>query len=156
IADRVFVNINVNSIFNPKRCLASTIAAVESSGLRPEQLVFEVVETEEIANQQSLFQVLEIMRDRGMGVALDDVGDGYASLNLLARVRPDFMKLDMGLIRNVHLDRYKSHVASKLLELARDLDVPTIVEGVECLGEWQWAREHGADYVQGYLFATPA
>jgi EAL domain-containing protein (putative c-di-GMP-specific phosphodiesterase class I) len=153
---RVFVNINVNSIFEPKRCLASTIAAAETSGLSPEQLVFEVVESEEIANPEGLFQILEVFRDRGFGVALDDVGAGYASLNLLARVKPDFMKLDMGLIRNVHRDPYKAHVAAKLLELAQELNVQTVVEGIETLGEWDWAREHGADFAQGYLFAPPA
>jgi EAL domain-containing protein (putative c-di-GMP-specific phosphodiesterase class I) len=75
---------------------------------------------------------------------------------LLVRVKPDFMKLDMGLIRDVDRDRYKGHVAAKLLELARELNARTVVEGVETVGEWQWAREHGADFAQGYLFAPPA
>jgi EAL domain-containing protein (putative c-di-GMP-specific phosphodiesterase class I) len=156
IAARVFVNINVNSIFDPERCLASTIAAAHASGLCPEQFVFEVVESEEIADPDGLLRVLEVFRENGFGVALDDVGAGYASLNLLVRVKPDFMKLDMGLIRNVDRDRYKGHVAAKLLELARELNARTVVEGVETVGEWQWAREHGADYAQGYLFAPPA
>ncbi|MCH7786612.1 MAG: EAL domain-containing protein, partial [Chloroflexi bacterium] len=68
---------------------------------------------------------------------------------------PDFIKLDMGLIRNVDRDPYKSRVASKLIELARDLGVQTVVEGVESVGEWKWALQHGADYAQGYLFACP-
>jgi EAL domain-containing protein (putative c-di-GMP-specific phosphodiesterase class I) len=156
ISGRVFVNINVNSIFEPERCLASTIAAARSSGICPEQFVFEVVESEEIADPDGLLRVLEVFRENGFGVALDDVGAGYASLNLLVRVKPDFMKLDMGLIRNVHRDRYKAHVAAKLLELARELNAHTVVEGVETIGEWQWAREHGADFAQGYLFAAPA
>jgi EAL domain-containing protein (putative c-di-GMP-specific phosphodiesterase class I) len=156
ISARIFVNINVNSIFDPQRCLASTIAAARASGLCPEQFVFEVVESEEIADPEGLLRVLELFRENGFGVALDDVGAGYASLNLLVRVKPDFMKLDMGLIRNVDRDRYKGHVAAKLLELARELNAHTVVEGVETIGEWQWAREHGADFAQGYLFAAPA
>jgi EAL domain-containing protein (putative c-di-GMP-specific phosphodiesterase class I) len=62
----------------------------------------------------------------------------------------------MGLTRGVDIDPYKAQVVSKLLEMARGLEVATVVEGVETIGEWQWAKEHGADYVQGFLFGRPA
>ena len=89
-------------------------------------------------------------------MALDDVGAGYNSLTLLTRLRPDFVKLDMELTRGVDRDRYKARVVGKLLEMARDIGARTVVEGVETDGEWVWARAHGADFVQGYLFARPA
>lgn len=152
----VFVNINLNAAHHPGRCLATTIATTQASGISPEQFVFEVVESDEITDQPAVLYMLDALRAEGFRVALDDVGAGYASLNLLARVKPDFMKLDMGLMRNVDGDVYKGQVAGKLLELARELRVKTVVEGVETVGEWQWSREHGADYAQGYLFARPA
>ena len=58
-------------------------------------------------------------------------------------------------LRNVDQDLYKSRVASKLIELAHDLNVATVVEGIESRGEWEWAKEHGAEFAQGYLFARP-
>ena len=91
----------------------------------------------------------------GFRVALDDMGSGYNSLNSLTQIKPDFIKLDMQLIRGVHRDTYKSCVAAKLLEMAQALGVATVVEGVEEPAEWQWAADHGADFAQGYLFARP-
>ena len=122
----------------------------------PSGIVFEVVESDEIHDTGHLLGILEVYREAGFGVALDDVGAGYSSLNLLSRLRPDYVKLDMGLTRGVNTDPYKARVAMKLLEMCRELDVRTVVEGVETVGEWEWAREHGADFVQGYLLARPA
>jgi len=89
-------------------------------------------------------------------VALDDLGSGYGSLNLLTRLRPDYVKLDAGLVRNVDSDPYKSQVAARVLDLARDLGIASIVECVETVHEFNWVRSHGANFVQGYYIAKPA
>jgi EAL domain-containing protein (putative c-di-GMP-specific phosphodiesterase class I) len=151
----VFVNIYPNAIQQSAQFLENAIAAAESAGLSPGHFVFEFVESEEIADPTGFFKVLEAVRAQGFRVALDDVGAGYSSLNVLVHVKPDFMKLDMGLIRDVDRDIYKSCVASKLLELAQELNVCTVVEGIETIGEWQWSKDHGANFAQGYLFARP-
>jgi EAL domain-containing protein (putative c-di-GMP-specific phosphodiesterase class I) len=127
-----------------------------NSGIEPGRFVFEVVESDQILDLGKLLMILDWFRDAGCRVALDDVGAGYNSLNLLTLVKPDFVKLDMELVRGVHRDPYKSCVARKLLELARELGVLTVAEGVETHEEWQWTRDHGADLAQGYLFAKPA
>jgi EAL domain-containing protein (putative c-di-GMP-specific phosphodiesterase class I) len=151
----VFINIYPNAIQESARFVETTLAVAERTGLPPEHFVFEFVESEEIADPDGFVDILQQFRARGFRVALDDVGAGYSSLNVLVHVKPDFMKLDMGLIRNVDSDVYKSCVASKLLELAQELNVKTVVEGIETIGEWQWSQEHGADFAQGYLFARP-
>ncbi len=156
ITSRLFLNFNPSSIYTPSACLRTTFQAVEEAGITPEQITFEVVESEEISDTSHLLGILQVYREAGFGVALDDVGAGYSSLNLLTRLRPDYVKLDMGLTRGVDSDPYKARVALKLLEMARDLGVRTVVEGVETINEWEWAKENGADYVQGYLFARPA
>jgi EAL domain-containing protein (putative c-di-GMP-specific phosphodiesterase class I) len=156
VTSRLFLNFNPSSIYTPSACLRTTFQAVEEAGITPDQITFEVVESEEITDTAHLLGILNVYREAGFGVALDDVGAGYSSLNLLARLRPDYVKLDMGLTRGVDKDPYKARVAMKLLEMARDLGVRTVVEGVETISEWEWAKEHGADYVQGYLFARPA
>jgi EAL domain-containing protein (putative c-di-GMP-specific phosphodiesterase class I) len=153
---RVFVNFNPTAIYDATYCLRTTIHEVEQSRLHPEQVVFEVVETEEMGDTSHLLRILEVYRNAGFQVALDDLGSGYGSLNLLARLRPDFVKLDMELIRGVDQDVYKSQVAGKLLELAQELGIKTIAEGIETTAEWAWCRDHGADYAQGYLFARAA
>lgn len=151
-----FINMNPSAINEPMRCLQSTLRAAVTSGMAPDRFVFEVVESDEINDVDGLIRILNYCREAGCRVALDDLGAGYSSLKLLAQIKPDFIKLDMDLIRDVDRDVYKSRVASKLLEMARELGVQTIAEGVETEGEWQWSVEHGADFAQGYYFSRPA
>jgi EAL domain-containing protein (putative c-di-GMP-specific phosphodiesterase class I) len=154
--NHLFLNFHSSSLHHPGYCLRTTVEAVAEAGLDPARVVFEVVEDEEVRDPEHLLEALEVYRRAGFRVALDDVGAGYNSLNLLARLRPDFVKLDMGLVRGVDHDPYKARVAGKLLELTRELRVRTVAEGVETIAEWDWVRNAGADYAQGYLFARPA
>jgi len=94
-------------------------------------------------------------RKAGFQVALDDVGAGYSSLKLLTKLRPDYIKIDMELIRNISEDRYKAQVVAKLLEMAHSLGIQTIAEGIESRKEWNWLKKHKVHFVQGYLFAKP-
>ena len=152
----IFINFNPAAFNRPEKCFEDTFAYAEKVGIGPERIVFEVVESEETENPRDLAVIMNHCRVYGARVALDDLGAGYNSLNLLTFLQPDYIKLDMQLIRHVHRDPYKGLVAAKLLEMARELEVATVVEGIETREEWRWMREHGADYAQGYLFARPA
>lgn len=143
------------TIYRPEFCLRTTFAAVNEYQLRTDQIVFEVVESESIHDVKHLNHILNYYRENGFRVALDDLGAGYSSLNLLHALRPDFVKLDMDLVRNIDQDPYKALVCRALLDLANDLGIPSIAEGVETVGEWQCIKEFGATYIQGYLFAKP-
>ncbi|MEX2426008.1 MAG: EAL domain-containing protein [Thermomicrobiaceae bacterium] len=156
IASRLFVNFSPAAIYDPVYCLRTTVSAVREGNLDRDRVVFEVIESDKTDDPEHLVSILEHYRAAGFRVALDDVGAGYGSLNMLHRLRPDYMKLDMDLIRNVDSDSYKSMIAGKLLEMANELRVTSVVEGVETQGELDWARQHGADYAQGYFFARPA
>ncbi len=151
----LFINFNPTSIYDPSFCLRTTIAAIGAAAFRREQIVFEVVESDQFDDVGLLLRIMEVYRGAGFRVALDDLGSGYGSLNLLSQLKPDFVKLDMRLVRDVDRDPYKAEITRKLLEMARGLGIATIVEGIETRGEWDWAREHGADSAQGYLFARP-
>ena len=153
---RVFVNFNPRSISDPYRSLESALGAALASTNCPENYVFEVVESDEMSDTGALLEIAEHIRMAGCRVALDDVGAGYNSLNLISLLKPELIKLDMCMIRDVHRDSYKARVTSKLLDLARELRIQTVVEGVETSCEWRWACDHGADFAQGFLFARPA
>jgi EAL domain-containing protein (putative c-di-GMP-specific phosphodiesterase class I) len=153
---RVFINFAPTSIYDPAYCLRTTFRAVEEVGLTPAQVVFEVTESEQIGDLASLTDVLGYYREAGFGVALDDLGSGYASLNLLHVLQPDFVKLDMELIRDVDTQPHKAALAGKLLEAAQGMGITSVAEGVETAGEYRWVRDHGADLVQGFLVGRPA
>jgi EAL domain-containing protein (putative c-di-GMP-specific phosphodiesterase class I) len=152
----VFINFNPRSMDNTFQSLETTLRAVLESPIAAESFVFEIVESDEASDSATLLEIVEHLRTAGCRIALDDVGAGYNSLNLISLLKPDFVKLDMEMIQGVDQDGYKARISGKLLELARELGIQTVAEGVETIGEWQWACEHGADFAQGYLFARPS
>lgn len=156
VSETMFININPNTILEPCECVEGALRAVLDQRLDPQQFVFEVVESERVVDADALVRVLAYYREAGFRVALDDVGAGYNSLNLLGEVKPDFVKLDRKLLHGIEQDDYKAHVAAKVLELARDLGLRSVAEGIETESQWQWAREHGADFAQGFYLARPA
>ena len=156
IKEKIFVNFSPNSIYDPWHCLKSTVTAVEDVGLSREQVVFEITESEKMPALKHLQRIVNFYREEGFQVALDDVGSGYSSLNILVELAPDFVKLDMGLVRDVDRDKSKAIVASKLIETVKELELAIIAEGIERVEELNWVRERGADFAQGYFFARPA
>jgi EAL domain-containing protein (putative c-di-GMP-specific phosphodiesterase class I) len=119
-------------------------------------MVFELTETEEADGLCVLGALTDCCRNEGFRVAPGDVGSCCSSLNLIHRLRPDFIKLDTELVRGVERDPYKAAIARRVVELAQDLGTGTIAEGVERPGEMDWARSHGATLAQGWLVAKPA
>lgn len=152
----IFINFNPTTIYDPAYCLQTTLNEVRRLGADPQRFVFEVVETEAVSDTAHLRRIVDFYREAGFRVALDDLGAGYASLNLLAELRPDFVKFDRAMVKGIDQDPFRQKVLAKLIEMAGELDIATIAEGVETRAEWDWLRGRRVDYVQGYLFARPA
>jgi EAL domain-containing protein (putative c-di-GMP-specific phosphodiesterase class I) len=152
----LFINFTPTAIYDPEFCLRSTVNAIKEVGLSPSDVVFEIIESDHTPNANHLKSLIAYYRRTGFRVALDDLGAGYSSLNLIHQLRPDIMKLDMELIRGIHQDPYKASITRKLLELAQQLGILTVAEGIETPEELRWVRTHGVDFVQGYLIAKPA
>ncbi|MDM9382855.1 EAL domain-containing protein [Chlorogloeopsis sp. ULAP01] len=156
VRGQIFINFAPTALYDPVSCLRTTVEAIDRAGISHEQVVFEVVESDNPQDLDHLKAVLQYYRDAGFLVALDDLGSGYSGLNLLHQLRPDFIKLDMGLIRDVHQDLYKASITEKLLEIAQNLNIQTVAEGIECIEELNWLQARGADFAQGYLIAKPS
>jgi EAL domain-containing protein (putative c-di-GMP-specific phosphodiesterase class I) len=152
----VFINFSPAAIQDPEASLDATLEAIGEAGLPRDRVVFEVVEADRFGDTPLLDKVLDGYRRAGFRVALDDLGAGWSTLNLVHRLRPDFIKLDRELIRGVHLDPVKGLIAAKLLEIGRGMGIGTIVEGIEEEEELRWVREHDADFVQGFLLGRPS
>ncbi len=153
---KIFLNISPATLGDGRETLSSTLAAVENAGLLREQIVFEIIESECIDDVAQLKSALDGLRKSGFRVALDDLGAGYASLQLLGQLRPDYVKLDRELVAGVDCDPFKALIAQKILETARALDIVTVAEGVESRAQWEWLRSHGGDFAQGFYFARPS
>lgn len=152
----LFINVNPNAIHDPAVCLQTTLDALAEARIGPERVVFEVTETEDVADHAHLGRLLAFCRQHGFRVALDDLGAGYGSVRLLVRLKPDFVKLDQELVEGIEADGFKARFVEKLLDVARSLAIPIVAEGVETVREWQWVVAREVDYVQGFYVAAPA
>jgi EAL domain-containing protein (putative c-di-GMP-specific phosphodiesterase class I) len=156
VKEKIFINLSATMAHDPIESADRTVQFIAESGIPHERVVFEVTEADQTLDPGMLKSILLAYREAGFGVALDDVGSGYSSLNLLHQLRPEYIKLDMELIRGVHADSYKALIAEKIIEIARSLNVLTIAEGIETSDELEWVRSHGANYVQGYFISKPS
>jgi EAL domain-containing protein (putative c-di-GMP-specific phosphodiesterase class I) len=95
------------------------------------------------------------LRELGFRIALDDLGAGYAGLTSFALLEPEFVKLDMSLVRDVHQNATKQKVIGSMVRLCHEMDKQIIAEGVESRDERDALVELGCDLLQGYFFAKP-
>lgn len=149
------VNFLPSAIYEPRRCLRSTLEAAERAGLSPDRLLFEVTEGERVGDRRHLKQVLAAYRTCGLRTAIDDFGAGYAGLSLLAEFQPDFIKVDMDLVRGIEADRARRVLVGAVVAACKELGVEVIAEGVETVDEMGALRDLGITLMQGYLFARP-
>jgi len=121
-----------------------------------QRVVLEVTETEAIRDYERARSRIRALREYGFRVALDDLGSGYSSLNLLAQLEPDFVKLDIELVRGVRAAGRTARLVKHLVEFCRDEGFTTVAEGIETEEELAAVAELGVDLVQGFLLARPA
>jgi EAL domain-containing protein (putative c-di-GMP-specific phosphodiesterase class I) len=155
-ANKLFINFLPTVIYDPARCLATTWRALKQTTYRPEDVVFEVVESESIANRRDLIRILDHYREQKFRIALDDLGSGYASINLLGELRPDYVKLDMDLVRGAPNDSLRSGLIRAITHVARDCGIEVIAEGIETLEQARCVQDLGVHLMQGFHFARPA
>lgn len=151
----LFLNVNPRTLEDPKFSVEGLLRSAMRRGLSPDRITLEIIECESIVNLPRMQDILTEARGLGFGIALDDLGAGFSNLNLIHQLRPDVVKLDMHLTRNVASDPFKASLAAKILEATRELGVRTVAEGVEQPEELAWLHSHGVDYVQGFLIARP-
>ena len=150
------INFLPNAVYRPELCIRTTLEVAKEFGFPINKIIFEVTEVERVANNGHLRDIIHYYQSKGFKTALDDFGAGYAGLNLLAEFQPDIMKLDMALIRDIHLHPVKFSIVRKMFELNCELGITTLAEGVETIEELKVLRGLGINLFQGYYFAKPA
>jgi EAL domain-containing protein (putative c-di-GMP-specific phosphodiesterase class I) len=118
-------------------------------------VVLEVTERAALDDVQGLKARLTRLRELGFRVALDDLGEGYAGLSSLVRLAPEFVKIDMSLVRDVHKDDTRRRVIGSIVTLCRELGCAVIAEGVETIDERDALTHLGCELLQGFLFGRP-
>jgi EAL domain-containing protein (putative c-di-GMP-specific phosphodiesterase class I) len=117
--------------------------------------VFELTERAAIADYVQFRELLREFRDKGIEVAIDDAGSGYASLEAIAALAPDYLKITKGLVSTLAEEPIKQDLVRMLVDLAGKINARTIAEGIETQEEYETCRELGIDLLQGYYLAHP-
>jgi EAL domain-containing protein (putative c-di-GMP-specific phosphodiesterase class I) len=146
----VFVNLHTRDLEDEDLYLKRSDFAKLSG-----RIVLEITERASLQEVKDVPSCVRRLRDAGFRIALDDLGSGYAGLNNFAILQPEVVKLDMGLIRGLHLDTTKRRIVDSMIKLCGDLGITVIAEGTETLTELEALLDSGCDLFQGYLFARP-
>ena len=120
------------------------------------RVVLELTERAALDDISDIGGRIERLRTLGYRIAVDDIGAGYSGLNSLATVQPDFVKLDISLVRSLDKDPVRRRLVQLLTQLCNDLKISVVAEGVETTAERDALIDLGLDLLQGYLFARPA
>jgi sensor c-di-GMP phosphodiesterase-like protein len=121
----------------------------------PSQLVFEVTERLPLDDTMTAIRVISELQAIGSKVALDDAGTGHSGLALLHRLGMDIVKIDKLFIDPIGPGTETAPIVDSLVDLAKNLGMSLVAEGVETLDQVHYLRAHGVDSAQGYLFAPP-
>ena len=151
---QVSVNVSRKDLFNGSLC-DQLKDIVSENGLKVDDLVLEVTESAYSQDTAQMLQAVKSLRDAGFRIEMDDFGSGYSSLNMLCLMPIDALKIDMKFVRNIVSSKTGYRIVELVVEMARALNVPTIVEGVEDQEQYELVRRVGCDVVQGYYFSKP-
>lgn len=123
--------------------------------LPPDRIVLELTEHDPVDDYGPLLGVLDRLRSQGVRIAIDDAGAGYSGLRHVLRLRPDVLKLDVALTRDIDTDPDRRALATALVAFASEIDAVVIAEGIETAGELRTLRDLGIPLGQGYHLARP-
>ena len=151
----LFINIEPDAVADPDlRDIMFTTLYI-GSGVNPESVVFEITERSAITDFAAFRSTLEYLRTLGFRVAVDDGGAGYASLQSLAEVRPEWLKIDMSLVAEIDTDEIRRILVTSMVMFSERLGVSLVAEGIERVEQLETLRNLGVEYGQGFLFCEP-
>ena len=148
------VGINLSAIqFRQKNLVADVEAALAETGLEARYLGFELTESMLMADMNEMVRILEGLKALGVQLSIDDFGTGHSSLMHLKRFPIDKLKIDRTFVRDIPEDADDLAITAAIIDLARNMGIVSIAEGVDRAEQLQFLRERGCEEAQGYLFA---
>lgn len=146
----MFVNLHTRDLLDP--LLTSESAPLSRIARR---VILEITERGAVEDIKDIRSRVSALRDLGFRIAIDDLGAGYAGLTSFALLEPEFVKLDMSLVRGVDTSPIRQKLIGSMTQLCKEMGMQVVAEGVETIEERESVRELGCDLLQGYLLARP-
>ena len=151
-----YISINFSPLqFREQRLPENLIALCREYAVPPGKIQVELTETAIMLSADRMLGMISSLKDLGFRIAMDDFGTGYSSLAYLSRLPIDALKIDKGMTSGVLEDDKLKRVVSLIMEVARELSLEVIAEGIETKTQEQWMLDQGCLHHQGYLYSRP-
>jgi EAL domain-containing protein (putative c-di-GMP-specific phosphodiesterase class I) len=150
----LFINVESSLLDNIGSHKGYFLNQVVQRKINPFHVVIEIIESK-VNDLNNLIRFVEFYRNHGFVIALDDVGAGYSNFNRIPAIKPDIIKIDRSIVKNMEKDYPKQEIFRSLGNLAKKTGALVLAEGIETEEEAMCAIELDADLAQGYYFARP-
>jgi EAL domain-containing protein (putative c-di-GMP-specific phosphodiesterase class I) len=155
LAELYTINLSGHSL-NDAPFLGFVLRELESSGVDPSRVAFEITESAAVAALDSAINIITTLKDKGCRFLLDDFGSGWSSFTYLKNLPVDFLKIDGGLVRDMADDLLDEAMVRSINEIGHVMGITTIAEFVESEAVLERLAILGVDYAQGYAIGRPA
>lgn len=151
----LFLNVNPTTLDSTKYSRSMIQELLHTNGIRKNRVVLEITERTGIEDYETFKEALDYYRNMGFLVAIDDAGAGYSSLQAIAELQPEFVKIDMSLVRNVDKNPTKKALLETFVDFSCKIGARIICEGIETEEELNTLAALGCHYGQGFLLGRP-
>lgn len=152
----LFINVDPKVMYNEKFRRGFTKDIISKYNMNPENIIFEITEKTCIEDYKAFKSVIDNYTGQGYKIAIDDTGAGYSGLRMIAETSPQFIKLDMELIRDIDKKDINKALVKALKEFCVSCNMDIIAEGIETYDEMRTLIELGVRYGQGFLIQRPS
>ena len=156
LSAKLFLNVDSNIIYDPELREGFTHKKLAEYGLNPDDLIFEITERSAVGEMDIFTASVEHYRKQNFQIAIDDFGAGYSGLSRVCALSPNYIKIDMDIVRGVHEHAYKRALVESIVKFCREMNITLIAEGIETEAELDTLIRLGVDYGQGYYLGRPA
>ena len=118
-------------------------------------ITFEIVEDESITDFEEVSNFITLMKGFGSNIAIDDFGSGYSNFAYLLKLKPDYIKIDGSLVKNIHIDKNSYLITKSINDFAHNLGIKTVAEYVHCKEVFDMLKDMDVDEFQGFYFSEP-
>ncbi len=152
-SEQFSINLTADDIANEE--VTNYLIAMLDKHRVADRLVLEIVESESIQNFEEVGYFIQMVKQKGCMIAVDDFGTGYSNFEFLLKLKPDFLKIDGSMIKNIHKDSDTYSVVETIVDFAKKNNIKTIAEFVSEKEIFDIVKDLGVDYSQGYYFGEP-
>lgn len=143
---KLFINVDANVMHDPKLKSGFTCQKLREYGMNPQDIIIEVTEKSAVKAMETFTASINHYRSQNYKIAIDDYGSGYSGLNRVCAFSPEFLKIDMELIRNIDKDTIKRLAVTTTINFCKESGINVIAEGIETEDELKTLIQLGADF----------